>query len=162
MPLPLAEVDASKPHANVELIVTHTRQISAHVGDMVRFAPLHGGPSGVLPTPNADANDNKEGWATTLRAPVGDGYWLIETEFFHNVATEVCRQSNGSTSCTRRNEVVRDAKCGAGGDFRFEDGHSYLLEYRFESHASCTLLCTERRKVDGVTVSQPCNPPEKT
>lgn len=161
MPLPLAEVDAATPHANVEIIVTHTRQISAHVGDTVRYAGLHGGPSGVLPTPDTETKDNKEGWDKTLRAPVGDGYWLVETEFFHRVTTRVCRAKD-NLSCTTYEDHVRDAKCGAGGNFRFEDGHSYLLEYRFEGHARCALLCTERRKVDGVTVSQACNEPEKT
>lgn len=67
MPVPLEEVDAHQPHANVRVTMVHHKNVSEHVTDMVRYAPLHGGgPSGYLP----NAGDGK----SYFRAPVGDGY----------------------------------------------------------------------------------------
>jgi len=153
VPLPLEEVDARQPHANVKLTMAHHKKVSEHANDMVRFAPLHGGPSGYLP--------NAGEGTSFFRSPVGDGYWLFETEFFHYETTRTCRTEDGMTKCQDRTVAVRDAKCGAGGDFTLEDGHYYVMDYAFEDHAKCTLVCSEERMVDNVVVSSPCRAPEK-
>lgn len=146
------DVDPRLPHADVTMKVTHRREISVHGYDQVRYAALHGGPSGFLPM-NQDMTVDAH-----FRAPVGDGYWMFTTEFYHYETENV--GINGRTSYM--DMPHSDALCTVGGDFHFEDGHSYVLDYVFEGDAKCTLVCTEKRVVDGAEATVPCATPAKS